>query len=336
MTFKNYLKDQFFFISIYFIFAIITIYFLFVFQVNSFLLIYFHFLLIVTGFILLFGPYLRKKHFYKHLIATVDHLDQKYLALELLEKPDFLEGKILYQMLSEIDKSMIEHINKYKFKQEDFKEYIEMWIHEVKTPISSSKLVIENNANKVTNSINEEIDKIDSLLEQILYYARSDSVEKDYIIKEITIDKIVKPVIAKNKKDFIHKKISLELASLKDIVITDSKWLEFILNQIIQNSIKYAKGYEDKIIISSEKNHDNVILRIEDHGIGINKNDLPKVFEKGFTGQNGRKQYNSTGMGLYLCKKLITKLGHEIMVNSIDGKKTIVTIIFPKNSYTMK
>ena len=138
----------------------------------------------------------------------------------------------------------------------------------------------------------------------------------------------------KNKKNLITKKIKIETNNIEKIIYTDQKWTQFILNQIIQNSIKYKKETDSVIICKAEEKKENVILKIIDNGIGIKEAELPKVFDKGFTGTNGRIEKKSTGIGLFLCKKLCTKLGMGIEINSIENEETEVKIIFPKNSFT--
>ena len=150
-----------------------------------------------------------------------------------------------------------------------------------------------------------------------------------YIIKKVGLSKLVKDVIKRNQRDFISKRISLELKDLEQVVYSDSKWIEFILNQIIVNAIKYSKGNNDKIEIESQKQNNSVILSIKDYGVGINEKDIGRVFEKGFTGDNGRKFGKSTGIGLYLCKKLCEKLGLGLYIDSKENYGTKVTIIFP-------
>ena len=229
---------------------------------------------------------------------------------------------------------MLENVNKYKYIQQDYKDYIELWIHEVKLPIATSKLIIENNKNEVTKNIEEELDQIENYVEQALYYARSSTVEKDYYINKCILKDIVNTAILKNKSNLILNKINIELENLDLQVYTDSKWCIFILNQIIQNSIKYKKDGNSILQINAKENKENVVLNIKDNGIGIKQEELEKVFEKGFTGTNGRIDgKKSTGMGLYLCKKLCEKLGLSIEIESKKDKYTQVKITFPKNSY---
>ena len=280
--------------------------------------------------------YKRKKDFYNQLIRNMEDLKEKYLISEIIKTPNFIEGKILKEILQDTGKSMSENVNYYKNIQEDYKEYIELWIHEVKIPISASKLIIENNKNEITKSIDEELDKVENYTEQALYYARSNAVEKDYIINKTNLKEIVACSILKSKTTLLNEKIALDIDNLKsEEVYTDSKWAIFIVNQIIQNAIKYSKKENKKIEISSKEKDDKVILYIKDNGIGIKQGEVVRVFERGFTGENGRIiGKKSTGIGLYLCKKLCDKLGLGIELNSEKDKGTEVRIIFPKNSYT--
>ena len=280
--------------------------------------------------------YKRKKDYYDELLKNMNKLKEKYLISEIIKTPNFIEGKILKDILQDTGKSMLENVNYYKNIQEDYKEYIELWIHEVKIPIAASKLIIENNKNSITKSIAEELYKVENYTEQALFYARSNAVEKDYIINKTNLKEIVNGAILKNKTTLLNGKVSIDLTNLKDAeVYTDSKWAIFIVNQIIQNAIKYSKEDDKKIEIFSKEKEDKLILYIKDNGIGIKKGEITRVFDRGFTGENGRIiGQKSTGIGLYICKKLCDKLGLGIELNSEKGKGTEVKIIFPKNSYT--
>ncbi|PEB43963.1 histidine kinase, partial [Bacillus thuringiensis] len=196
-------------------------------------------------------------------------------------------------------------------------------------PIASTKLIIENNQNEITNKIDSQMDRIEGFVEQVLYYSRSNNVNKDYIIKPINLDNVVRNVIKRNYRDFIHKRIKLDIQDIDEIVYSDGKWVEFIINQIIGNSIKYSNNKEQMIRICLIKKTNSVILTIEDNGVGIVTKDINRVFEKGFTGENGRKFSKSTGMGLYLCEKLCSKLGLKIGIESEVNKGTRVTLVFP-------
>ena len=299
--------------------------------------IYCAFIVIFVVALAILVEYKRKKDFYSKLIKNMEDLKEKYLISEIIKTPSFIEGKILKEVLQDTGKSMLENVNHYKNIQEDYKEYIELWIHEVKIPIAASKLIIENNKNEITKSIDEELDKVENYTEQALYYARSNAVEKDYIINKTNLKEIVNGSILKNKTTLLNEKVSIDITNLKsEEVYTDSKWATFIINQILQNAIKYSKSDDRKIEISYKEKNDKVILYIKDNGIGIKKGEITRVFERGFTGENGRIiGQKSTGIGLYLCKKLCNKLGLGIELNSEKGEGTEVRIIFPKNSYTI-
>ena len=290
---------------------------------------------IVCVGIALWIEYCHKKHFYCHIQQHLQELDNKYLLSEVMESPDFIEGELLKDILQETGKSMLENVNTYKHLQEDYKEYIELWIHEIKTPIAASKMIIENNKSEVTRSIEEELSKIENYTEQALFYARSNSVEKDYIITKSNLKEIVNNAVLKNKNSLLSNKVSLEIHNIEETVYTDSKWTVFMISQILQNSIQYTKGENSTIEIYAKPKSEKIVLYIKDNGIGIQKGEITRVFEKGFTGSNGRIiGKKSTGIGLYLCKKLCDKLGLKIELDSEKDIGTEVRMIFPKNSYT--
>lgn len=198
-------------------------------------------------------------------------------------------------------------------------------------------MIIENNKNDVTKSIDEELDKVENYIEQALFYARSNTVEKDYYIKKVKLQDIVNETIKKNKNVLIHEKIAINIHDLELEVNTDNKWISFILNQIIQNSIKYRKHTCNlELELYAVEGKENVVLHIKDNGIGIKKEEIKKVFEKGFTGTNGRQVgKKSTGIGLYLCKNLCNKLGMQIQLDSVFEEGTEVELIFPRSSYIL-
>lgn len=334
MKFKDFIKDKLLTI-ILLIFGIITIeIFMFIYPAPRFIKVYIPICIFLLYFTSIFIEYHKKKIFYTDLKSTLDKLEDKYLISEIINKPGFSDGIILREILQVTNKSMVENVNKYKFMQEDYKEYIEMWIHEIKIPISTSKMIVENNKNLITRSIDEELDKLENYVEQVLFYARSNNTEKDYFIKDTNLQDIVNESIKKNKVSLIQEKFTLDLQDLDRSVKTDSKWIVFILNQIIQNSIKY-KEKEPHLEIYSKKGEEQTTLYIKDNGIGIKENEINRVFEKGFTGTNGRiSDKKSTGIGLYLCKKLCDKLRIGIEIKSKKGEGTEIKLIFPNGSFT--
>ena len=335
MSFKSFIKDKIL-LTFLLLFAMATIeIFLMAYPLGNFIKIYIPVAILGLYFIGLMIEYFTKKSFYSDLFNTLDELEEKYLVAEIMKSTSFLEGKILKETLEEINKSMVEHVNQYKYMQEEYKEYIELWIHEIKIPIAASKMVIENNKNEITKSIDEELNKIENYIEQALFYARSNTVEKDYYIKKFKLKEIVNESIKKNKNILIHERITVNVHDLDFEVNTDNKWIVFILNQMIGNSIKYRKqDIPLEIEIYAKQGKENVILYIKDNGIGIKKGEITRVFEKGFTGTNGRlSNKKSTGIGLYLCKNLCNKLGIAIELNSIQNEGTEVRLVFPNESF---
>ena len=331
MSFIEYFKDKVIFIIINIIVLVITSYLLFGLNVSSyaiFIICILNFLASISFFIY---DCLRKSKYYSSLLKRLDELDKKYFIGDVATEEDFLEGKILFEIISQATKSMKDDISESIRNSNDYKEYIELWVHEIKTPIATCKLLIENNDNEVTESIGEEVTKVEDYIEQVLFYARSNAVEKDYLIKEINLKKSINAVIRKNANTLIEKRVKVDIRNVDKIVSCDSKWIEFILGQIVSNSIKYMDKKESVLKIYSENIGNDVILKICDNGIGMDERSVIKAFEKGYTGENGRRFGKSTGMGLYLCKKLCEKLGLGINIKSKENEGTEVTILLPIN-----
>lgn len=333
MNFINYLKDKFYYIIILLLSLILIILLFSSFKIDKSLCIVIILILFISYITIILIDYFRKKKFYNDLLGNIESLDKAYLVLETLTKPGFYEGKLQYQALYEINKSMSECVKNLELQTQDFKEYIEMWIHEVKIPISSLILMAHNHSDKFDKKTIEQIRRIENYVDQVLYYVRSENAEKDYLLKEIKLSKVISNVALKNKDDLLEYKIDLIVNDLDVSVNTDSKWLEFILNQIINNSIKYHNKDDSYIKIYAEKDNDVIKLIIEDNGMGIDSSDLPKVFNKTFTGQNGRGLVKSTGMGLFIARNLCTKLGHKIDIESKRNQYTKVIISFYKNTF---
>ena len=327
MRLSSYLIDRLYAIIIFTIYLIILTLFLFALKIASAIIIFITVFTFLTFLVILLCDYFRKRNFYKNLITKLAGLDKKYLLIEMLKEPTFLEGKIIYQVLDEVNKSEHDLISNISKKQEDFKEYIELWIHEVKLPLASLTLINHKNKN-----ILRELKRIEDDVEQILYYVRCENANNDYLIKEWNLDSIVKNVALRNKNDLLALNIDFKVTSCNYQVLTDSKWLEFIINQIISNSIKYKKDKDSVIEIKGEEKNNAVKITIYDNGKGISKSDLPRVFNKTFTGNNGRDR-EATGMGLYLCKELCDKLGHKIEIESKEGEYTLVSIIIYKKGF---
>ena len=207
------------------------------------------------------------------------------------------------------------------------------WVHGIKTPISVCRLIIETSMYKskaeILDNLENEIDHIEGYVEQALYYSRIDSFSRDYIINEINMNSLITQLVKKHAKEFIGKKIKIELNDLEYTINSDKKWLFFILDQILSNSLKYTAN-NGLIKISGVLMDNEKQLIIQDNGIGIKSEDIQRVFDKGFTGYNGREDFKATGMGLYISKSIATKLGHQMTIESKPSEYTMVTVHFPK------
>lgn len=334
MKFNSFLKDRLYSIvtAIFCYFIILLV--LLAFKSDKSIIIAITIILLVTYILLFLTDFFRKQKFYTDLLTNIDNLDKAYLVLETLNRPEFYEGELLCQALYEIDKSMNENVRIEKEQLLDNKEYIEMWIHEVKRPLASLVLTLNNQKNILDRKTKNILKRLEDYVDQVLYYVRSENAEKDYFIKEVDLSKVIKNVGIKNMDDLLDNKVEFIVDKTNYKVFTDSKWLEFILNQIINNSIKYKRNIDNSYIkIYVKDNLDTTVLIIEDNGIGITTSDIRQVFDKTFTGTNGREKTTSTGMGLYIAKNLCKKLGHKIEIESKENEYTRVFITFAKNKF---
>lgn len=336
MNLGDYLKSRFPVIFLNLICLITLVVFLFSVGNTKDTLKVVSFMWIIIVGIYFFFQYKNRRKFYEELLKSVDNLDKKYLISEVIDKPIYLEAEPYYNLLKKASKSMREEINSIKNGRKEYKEYIEQWIHEVKTPIASIKLIEENNKTITSRVVLQELESLDRYVEQALFYARSEEVEKDYLIKEINLEECINKVIIKNKQIFILNNIDIEIDYVDKNVYCDSKWLEFIVNQIVVNAVKYRKIDKPKVKIYTNNIKNGTQLIIEDNGVGISNSEINRVFEKGFTGSKGRSNDKSTGIGLYLCQKLCNKLGLLIHIESKENLYTKVIITFPKGSFVMK
>ena len=333
MKYRDYLKDNLINIIIYLSTIILIVLILNAFKMPIYVSIICFCIFMVCGISIITISYIKKNSFYKNYLSNLEKLSKKYLILETIPEPNTYEEKILVNSLYDINKSMIENINEYQRSTIEFKEFVELWIHEVKIPISSLILKCHNNKEKYDKSFLSLIRRLDNQIDEVLYYVRSENTEKDFAIAEVSLKEVIRNVGLKNKDDLLESNIDF-ITDLKDLKIsTDKKWLEFIINQIINNSIKDKKDQESYIKISAVEQSEKKVLEIYDNGIGIPSKDLKRVFEKSFTGSNGREKVKSTGMGLYIVKKLCDKLGHNIKIESKEKDYTKVIIEFGKNEH---
>ncbi|WP_460138015.1 sensor histidine kinase [Priestia megaterium] len=272
--------------------------------------------------------YYRMKHYYGHLMAIFEQLDEKTLIADIVQEPTFHSGQVFYSILKSATKVMNDRISSLKNSQQEYYDYIEMWVHEVKTPITALRLILENHRTSEKMHMQTEISKIEGYVEQALYYARSSTLNQDYRIETSPLHSVVNKAVKSLSLTLIRASAQINMDQLDLKVTSDSKWIIFILKQLIDNSIKY-QSLSLKLSFTAEKIAGGTILRVYDNGIGISEADLGLIFKKGFTGINGRNRAKSTGMGLYLCNNLCEKLGLSIKANSQKDKGTEIRIFFP-------
>lgn len=344
MRLKDYLKDKGVEIVLSLVLLILITWLMLIFRLNTAALIIIDVLMVLTESAKVTIGFIRKRKFYDSLSNNVKRLDKAYLVLETLERPEFLEGQIICDILYEIDKSMMENVGIYVQNSKEYAEYIEAWIHEVKLPLSAISLKIHNMLNTKDldpdlrdnyKKIQAEVGRITEYVDQALYYSRSENAEKDYHIQEVTIGSIVHDSVMDFRETLLDNRIDLKVeVDSSQKVNTDPKWMRFIIGQILSNSIKYRREDVDSYIkIGTEVKDNSVILSIEDNGVGIYPEDLKRVFEKSFTGKNGLGKARSTGMGLYIVKELCEKLGLEVNIDSKQGEWTKVSIQVYKDMY---
>lgn len=274
----------------------------------------------------------RRRKYFLEISCTLEQMDVRYLLGELMPASPRLEDRLYRDMIRLSNKSVIERIHAIEQEKKEYREFIESWVHEIKAPITGVSLVCENHKNEIIRRIWIQNRKIENYVDMALYYARADHVYKDYMIRKADLSDIVSSVLASNKYFLIQNGVQAEV-HCGHSVYTDEKWIAFILNQLILNSVKYKKEDREKLLILTEEKKEGVWLTVQDDGVGIKKEELPRVFEKGFTGSNGRQNKNATGMGLYLCKNLCEKLGIEIAVFSRENEGTEVILKFPVGKY---
>ncbi len=243
------------------------------------------------------------------------------LTLEGLPEPSGFVEKDYRELLEVLNDDRVAMASEYDSSRTSMVEYYTLWAHQIKTPIAAMRLLLQTEESSQNQELSMELFKIEQYVEMVLQYLRLDSDSTDLLIQKYDLDGVVKQAVKKYAKQFIRKRISLDYKELDCQVLTDEKWLQFVIEQLLSNALKYTPEGTISIYMMPGK-----ALVIEDTGIGIQEEDLPRVFEKGYTGYNGRADKKSTGIGLYLCKRVLTKLSHTIRIESQVGKGTRVIV----------
>ncbi|PFW91597.1 hypothetical protein COL32_07930 [Bacillus pseudomycoides] len=268
--------------------------------------------------------YFTHKSFYDRLANPLRSLD------ESVQKSDFaVLSTALHELLEVQYRHYQNQLQVQERKNEEHLTFMNQWIHQMKTPLSVIELLTQDEVDPRFESINEEADKLKKGLEMALYVARLETFIQDFYVERVQLYKLVNEAIHEHKRFFIRNFVYPEVKIEKEIIVeSDAKWLQFLVGQILSNAIKYSTGSREKIILKAYNVDKRVILEVSDFGVGIPKQDIPRVFQPFFTGENGRDFKESTGMGLYLVHEIAKHLGHKVEIYSEVKKGTTVRIIF--------
>ena len=325
---KVFIKDNREYIITYFISVLITLgYLLLLGSLNVNEAIY---ILVVNTFILtcfLVLRYIKNKDVYKFFESGLNNLDESFIELG-----NSVLGENISNILKEEHGLYEAEIIKCNNVHDDHITFINQWVHQMKTPLSVLQLQMhEYEGEELVESMKEEIRKLDKGLNMAMYFARLDSFQKDFIVEKFSLYNLVMSKINEEKQMFIKNRIIPKVEIDKSIeVCSDAKWLKFILEQLMVNGVKYSKNKEQELIIRVDEEKDTVKLSVIDKGVGIPKKDIKRVFDPFFTGRNGREFGESTGMGLYIVKKICDNLDHKIFIDSKVGDGTKVSIMLNK------
>lgn len=337
MSLMRFIKEKS--INIIFSIVLLLVINIYLISINSFNgrtsdLIYLDFIIITIYLIWIYTAYFNWKKKYYDLYKSI--LNENDISLEDV-KASSLEEEIIFKLIDNKDKKYDFKTKEYEEKLRDMEEYISKWVHEIKLPITALNIISEDIEDyDAASSIKNETEKINFLVNSVIYGSRATVASEDIFIKEENLGDIVKKSIRNNSFFLIKNKIEIATSNLNYNIYSDGKWIIYVIDQLINNAIKYSKE-NGKIEFYAEDNREYIKLCIKDNGIGIEKEDIERIFNKGFTGSNGRnKVYKSTGMGLYFTKKVLNKLEHEISVESIKGEYTLFNIYFYKISDYLK
>lgn len=317
MKLGTYLKYKWKTVAAFVLFAVVFTVTLALYKVPPIVLWYPMLICTVTGIIFVLVGYLRtrKSCEYLNLVSRM-----RSEIIDNLPQPSSPEDEAYQKIIRTYCAEELEAENALIGKYNDMIDYYSMWAHQIKTPIASMRLNLQNEDSRLSRQLQQDLNRIDQYVDMVMTYLRLDSKDTDYVIRECDLDSIVRPVVRKYAGDFIGRKLTLEYEPLNMKVLSDEKWLGFVIEQLLSNALKYTREGGVRIYM------DGSDLCISDTGIGIDAADLPRIFEKGFTGFNGRQDRKASGIGLYLCKRICENLGHKISAESGTGRGTTVRI----------
>lgn len=278
---------------------------------------------IAMGCVFLIYDYLKVKEQHEKLREIKNFMD---ISVNRLPEPKTIADEDYDRIIGLLCEELSSTVNGMNLRYDNMIEYYTVWAHQIKTPIAAMKLRLQNEDSAFSRNISSELFRIEQYVEMVLVFLRLDSSSTDYVIKEYDLDNIVRQAVKKFAGEFIQRKLTLDYDEVKASVITDEKWLSFVIEQVLSNALKYTRNGGISIYL---ENGDK--LCIKDTGIGIEAEDLPRIFDKGYTGYNGRGDKKASGIGLYLCKRVCRNLGHTISVVSAPEEGTIIKIDISRN-----
>ena len=269
--------------------------------------------------------YVSRKNFYKRLLTPLGTLDESLETTERTPISEALDSLLLSQY-----RLYQNELHKGQESQEEHLLFMDRWVHQMKTPLSVIELTAQGLDEPESSNIREETERMRNGLNTVLYMARLRTIEEDFLIKPVALSKLIHEVNQENKRFYIRNGVFPKLLGEEQriIVETDEKWLFFLLSQVVHNAVKYSAGKSKNIILSTYERNGEAVLEVKDFGIGIPVADQRRVFHKFFTGENGRKNRESTGMCLYLVSEVAKKLEHRIELESTVDEGTTIRIIF--------
>ena len=274
--------------------------------------------------------YMKKNRRLQQLKKAYENLDQKYLLHEVMPIGGTQEEIIYAHLMRLAFKDMLERVSGVNRERREYQEYIEQWVHEIKTPLAAMNLWCDNQTKERPRELCRQLERTRQYVEQALFYARSEYVAADFQVRSTSLLHVLSESLLACKYRCVQAHMKITLPDEDVQVMTDEKWLIFIIEQIIENAVKYRCVENPRLIIRFTLDSQGITLNLQDNGIGIQEEDLPRVFEKGFTGQNGRiSNMHATGIGLYLCRRLCDQLGIHMKLSSIPTNGTLVSLHFP-------
>ena len=288
----------------------------------------------------LVADFARERSFWRDVAELASCPAKDVLArAEGLERPGGAAEQLVFDALVATAGSANAENARLRTRVNEHRDFVEDWVHEVKTPLAAAHLLVENAPDASTRPIADELARVDACVERALFYARADAVDRDYLVRSCDLDALVRQVVRQRARALIGAHVDVGMEGLKRTVFADPKWVSFVLGQMVDNAVKYRRDdvtAPARIDFTAElldegRAGERVVLHVRDNGRGIPAQDVPRVFERGFTGENGRGGTRSTGMGLYLVRELCRKMGLSVAVTSEAGAWTDVSVTFPTN-----